>query len=166
MPKTQRIDELWGTVSWQGSLLGMLATLLSAPAFARTPAPQPSANPPECTAPDGGTVAPPPANAKLPAVEPVICLDEFNREVPPLGPDDPELQRPLESMGEFEQILLSGQGATVAPGSDAELAQPLPPINQFDVREVELAEPAPNEAPVELRYWKSQSSFKGAADFW
>ena len=65
-------------------------------------------------------VAPPPANAKLPAVEPVICLDEFNREVPPLGPDDPELQRPLESMGEFEQILLSGQGATVAPGSDAE----------------------------------------------
>ena len=140
------------TLQRKGSLLSIAATLASAPALGQTTAPQRATSSPECTAPDGGAVASPPANANLPVVEPVICLDELNREVPPLGPDDPELQRPLESVGEFEQRLLSGQGTTVAPSSDPELALPLPPINQFDVREVELAEPAPNEAPVALRY--------------
>ena len=80
----------------------------------------------------------------------MICLDEVNREAPALGPDDPELERPLESVSEFEQKLLSSAAATSS--SDPELAQPLPPLNQFDVREVEFAEPAPDEAPVELRY--------------
>jgi translocation and assembly module TamA len=40
---------------------------------------------------------------------------------------------------------------SVAPSADPELAQPLPPLNQFDVREVELADD-PAEKPVELRY--------------
>ncbi len=139
-------------LSRQVSLLGIAATLASAPALGQTTAPPPAAAPAECPAPDGATVAPPPADANLPVVAPVICLDELNRAVPPLGPDDPELQRPLESVAEFEQRLLSGQDASVAPSSDPELNRPLPPLGQFDVREVELAEPAPNEAPVELRY--------------
>lgn len=96
---------------------------------------------------------PPPADAELPPVEPVITDQEIATEVPPLGPDDPELQRPLESVGEFEQRLIAGEtNPTVAPSTDPELNQPLPPLNQFDVREVELAEPDPNEGPVELRY--------------
>ncbi len=74
--------------------------------------------------------------------------------MPPLRSDDPELQRPLESVDEFEQKLLSDGGAAFGapPSSDVELYRALPPLNQFNVREVELAEASPNEAPVELRY--------------
>lgn len=84
----------------------------------------------------------------------IISNEELQREVPQLGPDDPELQGQLESVQEFERRLNTGQGtvATVAPTADPELNRPLPPLNQFDVREVELAQPEPNEGPVELRY--------------
>lgn len=99
--------------------------------------------------------APPQA---LPATQPppdtIISEEELQREVPPLGPDDPQLNQPLESVQEFERRLNAGEGTavTVAPTSDPELNQPLPPLSQFDVREVELAQPEPNEGPVELRY--------------
>ncbi len=136
------------------SLLASAFTLFTSPAMAQTVRDTAERSATECRAAEISIVPPPPGNAKLPVVETVVCKEELDREVPPLGPDDPELNRPLESVVEFEQRLLSGQraGASVTPSSDPELEQPLPPLNQFDVREVELAEPAPNEAPVELRY--------------
>jgi len=124
------------------------------PAMAQTVRDTAERRPTQCLPTEGSVVPPPPSDARLPAVESVICQEELDREVPPLGPDDPELQRPLDSVTEFEQKLLGGlgAGASATPSSDPELSQPLPPLDQFDVREVELAEPAPNEAPVELRY--------------
>ena len=54
-------------------------------------------------------------------------MDELNREVPPLGANDPELPRPLKIVTEFELRLIGRAAAT--PSSDAEFNQPLPPLN-------------------------------------
>jgi translocation and assembly module TamA len=114
----------------------------------------PPAERPVCPPEAPTTAPPPPAGANLPPVEPIVCQDELAREVPPLGADDPALQQPLESVAEFEARLRSQEaaGIGIAPTGDPELAQPLPPLNQFDVREVELAQPEPAEAVAELRY--------------
>ena len=143
-------SSLLGAVSvHQGSLLALAAAVFPTPAFAQAIITPSAPTAVQCSATEPTIVPAPPADATLPTVEPVICLEELNREVPPLGADDPELQRPLESVTEFEQRLA---GDAAAPSSDPELNQPLPPLGQFDVREVELAEPAPNEVPVALRY--------------
>ena len=86
-------------------------------------------------------------------MEPVITDGELATGVPPLGADDPALQGPLESVQEFEQRLIAGEAnVTVAPSADPELTQPLPPLDQFDVREVEFAQPDPDEGPVQIEY--------------
>ena len=103
---------------------------------------------------EAGVAPPPPADADLPAVSPIICADELAREAPPITADvDPELERPLESVGEFE-ARMAGQPAApgTAPLGDPALAEPLPPLEQFDVREVDFAEPAPTTEAPELRY--------------
>ncbi len=154
MPHSQG-DPKVGLARWCGTSLIAIAAIISASsAFARAVVPADEDRSVECPGPDSGVSLPPPSDANLPVVPSVICKSELDRETPPLGPDDPELQRPLESVTDFEQKLLAGEGAGpgVAPSSDAELNRPLPPLNQFDVREVELAEAEPNEAPVELRY--------------
>lgn len=105
--------------------------------------------------PEQSTVAPtPPEGANLPQVDPIVCQDELAREVPPIGADDPALGIPLESVADFEARLRAQEasGIGVAPTADPELGQPLPPLSQFDVREVDLAQPAPTEAAAELRY--------------
>jgi translocation and assembly module TamA len=102
----------------------------------------------------------PTADARLPVVEPIITNDEFLQSIPPLGPDDPALSQPLESIEQFEQRLL-GQPVGNAPAitgpspaifNDPELSAPLPPLASFDVREVELADPGPSVAASEIRY--------------
>jgi translocation and assembly module TamA len=48
--------------------------------------------------------APPPPEAQLPEVAPIIGDEEFEKAIPPIGAeDDPELDRPLESIAEFEK---------------------------------------------------------------
>lgn len=129
----------------------LLLSTFAATTKAQVAAPSPS--PPVCP-PEAPIAPPPPAGADLPQVEPIICQEEVAREVPPLGSDDPALNQPLESVAEFEARLRASETrpGEVAPTADPELAQPLPPLNQFDVREVELAEPEPAEAVAELRY--------------
>lgn len=124
-------------------------------------------------------VPPPPADANLPVVETIIPDDEFNSAIPVLDPaDDAELGKPLESIAEFERRLATGQadaaptegqtaplgdpaladGDTVeeigdAPVRDAELAAPLPPLDQFEVAPVQFAEEAPDDDDdVEIAY--------------
>lgn len=106
----------------------------------------------------------PPPDAMLPQVEPIIGEEEFNSSIPSLGAeDDPELDRPLESIEAFERRLAAeqagaqpGEGAQPplgepalsdadtseeigdAPVRDAELTAPLPPIDRFEVTPVEL----------------------------
>ncbi|MFC7535908.1 BamA/TamA family outer membrane protein [Sphingomonas sp. GCM10030256] len=115
--------------------------------------------------PEASTVAPPPpAGADLQAVEPIVCQDELEREAPPIGADDPALSQPLESVAEFEARLraVEARPGEVAPTADPELVQPLPPLNQFDVREVELAQPDPAEAVAELHYVMRIEGLEGA----
>lgn len=126
--------------------------VVAVPAGAQVVAPPPTR--PVCP-PEQSTVAPPPPEgANLPQVDPIVCQDELAREVPPIGADDPALGIPLESVAEFEARLRAQEasGIGVAPTADPELGQPLPPLNQFDVREVGLAQPEPTEAAAELRY--------------
>jgi translocation and assembly module TamA len=140
-------------------LLGSALMLLAEPALAQE---QPAGTvQPTCPAERSQVAPPPAAGADLPVVELIICEDELAREVPPISAEtDPELERPLESVADFEQRMTGQPAATAgaapvpgqAPLGDPELAQPLPPLEQFDVREVELAQPAPEEDVPELRY--------------
>ncbi len=97
---------------------------------------------------------PEPPPAVLPQIETIIPDSEMQSDVPPLPPEgDGALQSPLGTIEQFEQRLsepLAVEG--VAPANDPELNQPLPPLQQFDVRPVELAEPAADAGSVEVRY--------------
>lgn len=122
-------------------------------------------------------VPPPPANANLPEVEPIISDDEFNSSIPPLAEDDAELGVELETIEEFERRFASEQtdakpleGAAAplglpeladgdrveeigdAPIRDAELAAPLSPLESFNVEEVQFAEEASDEEILVVKY--------------
>lgn len=128
--------------------LPIALALMAAPALAQEAAPAPAL----------------PVDGALPPVDPVISDREFEAAIPPLEPGgDPELERPLESIEAFERRL-AGQApqgqppvdqppmghAEAAIGSapvrDAELAAPLPPLDQFEVAPVQFAEKAADEA--------------------
>ena len=149
------------------------AVAFACPAIASPPSALPAPAPAAGTTPPATTsvlpsLALPPPDAKLPAVDPIINDREFEQAIPALTIDnDPELNRPLESTADFERRMAGAvtaapqAGPTVAtpaipigtaPLSDPELAQPLPPLSQFDVREVELAAPPPATRSLELRY--------------
>ena len=100
-----------------------------------------------------GSVVAPPVGATLPVVEPIINDEEFEKAVPPLPSGaDPALDMPLESIDEFERRLVAGSNNIALPSSDPELSRPLPPLGQFDVRDVELATSEASPSPTETRY--------------
>lgn len=148
-----------------------------------------SANPAADPAPTGADpadleagkvpVPPPPAEPPLPQVDAIIPDAEFNASIPSLdASEDPELDKPLESIEAFERRVAqqqsgakpeAGQAAPLgdpaladgdtteeigdAPVRDAELIAPLPPIDQFEVTPVQFADDAPSdEKSVEVRY--------------
>ena len=110
--------------------------------------------------------SPPPPEAQLPAVEPIIENEEFEKSIPPISAeDDAELDRPIESIAEFERRLATeaaNKGA-VDGSEDAEDATaetqpqqvdgvPVPALADGDAAEVigdapisdsELAAPLP-----------------------
>jgi translocation and assembly module TamA len=110
--------------------------------------------------------SPPPPEAQLPAVEPIIEDEEFEKSIPPISTeDDAELDRPIESIAEFERRLATeaaNKGA-VDGSEDAEDATaetqppqvdgvPVPALADGDAAEVigdapisdsELAAPLP-----------------------
>jgi len=119
----------------------------------------------------------PPPDAALPTLEPVISNQEFNKTVPELSPqDDPELDKPLESITDFENRVANEQSGTTttaaqtvespaagtatpqpveignAPVRDAELSAPLPPIDSYDVTPVEIAADNSDNAAPEITY--------------
>ncbi len=119
----------------------------------------------------------PPAEADLPPVEEIISDEEFNSSIPDLGASDPELMGELESIEEFEERFAAENEATGvpvagdaprglpeladgdrveeiadAPIRDAELLEPLSPLDQFEVREVEFAQDASDDEIVEIEY--------------
>lgn len=77
---------------------------------------------------------------------------EIQSQVPTLPPP-PAVDAPLESIADFErQLDAQIQVEGPAPSGDPAIGQPLPPLEQFDVRPVELAKPAPDSEAVEIRY--------------
>ncbi len=99
----------------------------------------------------------PPADAQLPAVEPIILDEEFNEAVPPLIDDDAALGDELESIAEFERRFaaedaqadaqadaqVDGEAAVEAPLGRPELADgdPVEEIADAPVRDAELTAP-------------------------
>lgn len=65
--------------------------------------------------------SPPPPDANLPPVEPIISDSEFRRSIPAIAlDDDPELSRPLESIAEFEQRQADETAARLARRASGE----------------------------------------------
>lgn len=153
-PRNTRVHPLRSAALARTLLLGSaFLALANLPQLASAQITPPPPERPICP-PEVATVAPPPPGANLPVIEPIICKQEVEQQVPTLGPDDPALAQPLESVADFERRLQTQDGgpAGVAPSADPVIAQPLPPLSQFDVREVELGAADPAEAAAELRY--------------
>jgi translocation and assembly module TamA len=127
--------------------------------------------------------SPPPPDVQLPEVAPIISDEEFEKAIPQIfAEDDPELNRPLESIADFEKrqaaeaaslggtaadaatrtvdgvpvpALADGDAVEVigdAPITDSELAAPLPPLENFDVEPVEFAEAEDDRENVSVAY--------------
>lgn len=152
------------------SMIGRAARLVVstlAIAWASAVAAQPAA-PPEVSADDAVAQAPiaaptpPPPGAVLPDVAPIIDDAEFDKAVPRIGAeDDPELDRPLESIADFERARAGSDAVSLpvlaqddgdAPISDSELVAPLPPLDSFDVEPVEFAEAASDREARHVSY--------------
>lgn len=66
---------------------------------------------------------PPPPDARLPEVAPIISDDEFRSAIPPISADaDPELDKPLESIADFEREQAEAAKARAAKSGDAAAA--------------------------------------------
>ncbi|MEE4450016.1 BamA/TamA family outer membrane protein [Novosphingobium resinovorum] len=164
-------------------VLALAAVFPAGPALAQTTATSgtDAAQPVDDANLEAGKLAVPalPAEPALPQVDPIIPDGEFNSSVPALdAADDPELDKPLESIEEFERRTATrqagakpeeGQSAPAgdpaladgdtseaigdAPVRDAELSAPLPALDQFEVTPVKIAEDADaDRKDVEVRY--------------
>jgi len=184
LDRTKRGIEVKRTGRMQFRLAQAIAALslavgIAAPACARQAANRADAVDGEAPLENRDGVPDPPADARLPEVEPVISDSEFSTAVPSLdSEDDPQLDRPLESIAEFERRIASEEaGASPQEGQapplgepaladgdrreaigdasvrDAELAKPLPPLDTFDVEPVELAQGGEaDEAAADVAY--------------
>jgi len=158
-------------------------------AWATSAAAQPVEPPPVVPTVDAASTAPiavpslPPPDVVLPEVAPIIGDEEFEKAIPPISADDDaELDRPLESIADFEKrqaaeavktgdatteaqapavdgvpvpALADGDAVEVigdAPIADRELAAPLPPLENFDVEPVEFAEAEADRENVSVGY--------------
>lgn len=91
---------------------------------ARAQQDDPPAATPAATAPEEDRIAvpsPPPPEVVLPTVEPIIGDDEFDKAIPSISAeDDPELDRPLESIAEFERRQAAETVRAAADGENAD----------------------------------------------
>ncbi|MDF0544426.1 BamA/TamA family outer membrane protein [Sphingobium sp. H39-3-25] len=102
------------------------------------------------------------AAAEQAAPEAIIPDEAFEKQLPPIEENQ---GAPLPSMDAFMQSV--GEGAAKAdlptatePPADAELAQPLPPIDSFDVTPVQIAADPKEDAPS-IAYDVSLQGFEG-----
>jgi translocation and assembly module TamA len=105
-------------LAWTGAAAAQQADV-APPAVVPTVAQQaPDAEP----LPDIAAPTPPPPEAQLPEVAPIIPDEEFKSAIPPISAeDDPELDKPLESIAEFERREAEAAKAKEA-GTPAETA--------------------------------------------
>lgn len=147
-------------------MAAVLPALLSAPAAAQN-----------SETAESPAIPTPPVDAALPEIEPVIPDAEFEELVPEFDPgSDPELDRPLETIEEFERRLAdeevaaqaaeNGEGQAAgtrlddgvaveavadAPLGDAQLLAPLEPLDSFVAEPVSVASEDTGSA-TEVRY--------------
>ena len=77
--------------------------------------------------PDIAAPTPPPPDAALPDVAPIISDEEFRSAVPPISAeDDPELDKPLESIAEFERRQAEAAKARENAAKDAASGKDVP----------------------------------------
>ena len=141
------------------------------PVQARTARPTTSSTQPAANPLQAGSVPVPQAPpGSLPTVETIIPDQEFNAAIPALSPDDdPELNRPLESIDEFDRKLKSAAPAPAtgpaAPSSlqtaaisspatptDPEMLRVLPPLADFKITPVEYTQGSEDKEVVEVAY--------------
>ena len=186
-PETSR-DYHYMRVTWSRPLLTMSASVCGL-AWAISVGAQQTEPPqvvPTVEVPSIAPIAapsPPPPGVAFPEVAPIISDEEFEKAIPQIfAEDDPELNRPLESIADFEKrqaaeaasaggsaadaptpavdgtpipALADGDAVEVigdAPISDRELAAPLPPLDGFDVEPVEFAEAEDDRENVGVTY--------------
>ena len=82
-----------------------------------------------------------------PSNQPTISSEELGQEVPPLPPAG---TMSPDDTGDADDVEAPANDPSVE--NDPELNRALPPLEQFDVREVEFADPAGAEPDVEIRY--------------
>ena len=83
--------------------------------------------------PDIAAPTPPPPDADLPAVEPIIPDDEFKAAIPPISAeDDPELDKPLESIADFERRQAEAAKAKDAGATATAAGTPSPDVPVVD----------------------------------
>lgn len=110
-----------------------------------------------------------PAPADQPADEaekPILPDDQFEQRMPPLGDPGTDSSAPLPSIDNWlDQQMPQAEGAgelppSTEPPADAELAQPLPPLDSVTVP-AQTAETAPDEKLPEVHYAMSVEGFDG-----
>ncbi|WP_432770525.1 MAG: BamA/TamA family outer membrane protein [Sphingopyxis sp.] len=148
---------------WRGLLA--LSSSFAALAWTAGASAQPVEPPPvvpTLTDSEGSDIAaptPPPADALLPEVEPIIGDDEFREAIPPIrAEDDAELDRPLESIADFtaRQAAAAQRGEGEAGDADAATptvdgtpvpaladGDPIEAIGDAPIADSELAAPLP-----------------------
>src|SRR3546814_4440716 len=82
--------------------------------------------------------SPPPPEAQLPSVEPIIGDEEFEKSIPPIrAEDDAELDRPLETIAEFEKRMAAeaakGEAAGAEDTAGANAEAPPPQVDRVPV---------------------------------
>jgi len=97
----------------------------------------------------------PPPDVQLPAVEPIISDEEFEKAIPPIrAEDDAELDRPLESIADFEKrqaAAAANRGKPAAEGStDATVETQAPQVDGIPVPALADGDPveAIGDAPI------------------
>ena len=154
-----------GPGRFAGASLALAAALAAVPAAAQTQVPPsqeqfdavelPPTSPDPTIELDTRLVAPPPPpDAPLPEVEPIISEAEFEELVPPLDPaEDADLLGPLESIEEFERRLAAEAEAGEAVGEGAEAVEQVvgeAVADPLEGQEPPLGDPALADAdPVE-----------------
>ena len=98
----------------------------------------------------------PPAAVAGEAEKPIVSDEEFEKSLPPLADD---IDAPLEPMAPADPATAPQPVEAIedaqdldAAGAEAEIAAPLPPIDQFDTSPVAEAAPVNDEKAVEIRY--------------
>ena len=173
----------WRTGTAQAATCALICAVFMQPTLAkakpvRSAAAQAQPTSPAAQADTPISVPSPPPGANLPTIDPIIPDNEFKAAIPKLDPaDDPELAKPLESIGDFERRIASEQaGAKPQEGSappagdpaladqqpvemigdapirDAELVKPLPPLEDFKVEPVKFVDAPDDTRKVEVAY--------------